>query len=88
MCQPGITDVAKSILTIECTEKTNGVAKPAKTKETSSNLCQCFALPLHPKDRIVYKRFFIGLIVLLILSLIMAKSGINPIYQNTTETLK
>ena len=37
--------------TMECTENTSGVANPAKTKDTSSNLCQCFALPLHPNAR-------------------------------------
>ena len=88
VCHPGITEVAKSILTIECTEKTSGVASPAKTSDTSSNLCQCFALPLHPNARSVYNFFFIGLIVLLILSLIIAKSGISPIYQKTVDTVR
>ena len=88
VCHPGITEVAKSILTIECTEKTNGVASPARTRDTSSNLCQCFALPLQPKASKVYNCFFIGLIVLLILSLIIAKSGIKPIYQNTVDTVR
>jgi len=32
VCQPGITDVAKSKDTMVCTESTNGVAKPANTK--------------------------------------------------------
>src|SRR5678816_584329 len=52
VCHPGITEVAKSKDTIVCTESTNGVAKPASTKETSSKRCQSFALPLHPKERI------------------------------------
>ena len=43
VCQPGITDVAKSNETIVCTDKTKGVANPARTKETSSNLCQSFS---------------------------------------------
>ena len=88
MCHPGITEVAKSILTIECTENTNGVARPANTKDTSSNLCQCFALPLQPKANNVYSYFRIGDIFSFTLSLIIAKSGFNPIYQNTTETVK
>ena len=50
-CQPGFTEVAKSIDTIVCTESTSGVAKPAKTKETSSKRCQCLAHPLHPKAK-------------------------------------
>jgi hypothetical protein len=49
VCQPGIIAVAKSIETIECTENTRGVAIPASTRDTSSNLFHCFALPLHPK---------------------------------------
>ncbi|MNX63933.1 hypothetical protein D3C86_949450 [compost metagenome] len=52
VCHPGITEVAKSIDTIVCTESTSGVAKPANTKDTSSKRCQSFALPLHPKLRI------------------------------------
>ena len=49
VCQPGITDVAKSKDTMVWTDSTKGVAKPARTKDTSSNLCQSFALPVHPK---------------------------------------
>ena len=51
--QPGITEVAKSILTIECTDKTKGVAKPANTNDITSCLCQCLALPDHPNDKTV-----------------------------------
>ena len=52
VCQPGITEVAKSKDTIVCTESTSGVAKPANTRETSSKRCQSFALPLQPKLKI------------------------------------
>ena len=47
----GLREVSNpsEILISERDEKTSGVARPAKTKETSSNLCQCLALPLHPK---------------------------------------
>ena len=45
-----LTEVAKSIDTIVCTESTNGVAKPANTNDTSSKRCQSLARPLHPKD--------------------------------------
>jgi hypothetical protein len=48
VCHPGITEVAKSIDTIVCTERTRGVANPARTNETSQNVAN-FALPLHPK---------------------------------------
>ena len=46
VCQPGITEVAKSNETMECTEKTNGVANPARTRDTISNLFQALASPV------------------------------------------
>ena len=49
VCHPGITEVAKSMETMECTENTSGVAMPASTKLTSSKRVQCLARPLHPK---------------------------------------
>ena len=51
VCQPGITEVAKSKETIVCTDNTRGVANPANTSDTSSKRCQSFARPLHPKDK-------------------------------------
>ena len=83
VCHPGMTDVAKSNDTIECTENTSGVARPAKTRETSSKRFQCLALPDHPNDSIEYIFFDKGFLAL---SLIVAKSGINPMYQKTNET--
>ena len=85
VCHPGITDVAKSMDTIECTENTNGVAKPANTKEISSNLFQCFAEPDHPNDK-VPNIILYNLVVAL--SLTVAKSGIKPTYQKPKETEK
>ena len=56
-CHPLITEVAKSNDTVVCTENTNGVAKPARTKDNSSNLCQCFAF-YHPNQMLgMYKSF-------------------------------
>ena len=88
MCHPGITEVAKSNDTIECTENTSGVARPANTKETSSNLCQSLARPLHPNERIEYTFLRNGHIFSLTRSRIIAKSGISPTYQNTSDTEK
>ena len=61
VCHPGITEVAKSKDTMVCTESTKGVAKPAKTKETSSKRCQSFARPVHPKLNKLYIFFWKGL---------------------------
>ena len=85
VCQPGITDVAKSNDTIECTENTSGVANPAKTNDTNSNLFQCFARPDQPKESIEYIFFDNGFLAR---SRIVAKSGISPMYQNTSDTDK
>ena len=85
VCHPGTIDVAKSNDTMECTEKTKGVANPAKTNETNSKRFQCFAFPDQPKERIEYIFLEIGFFAL---SLIVAKSGIKPMYQNTKETDK
>ena len=49
VCQPGITEVAKSKDTTECTENTSGVAMPASTRLTSSKRVQALALPVQPK---------------------------------------
>ena len=83
VCHPGITEVAKSIDTIVCTERTSGVAKPASTRETSSKRCQSLTLPLHPKLKIVYIFFWNGFTAR---SRIIAKSGSKPVHQKTSET--
>ena len=85
MCQPGITEVAKSKDTIVCTESTKGVARPAKTKETSSKRCQSLARPDQPKLSKLYIFFWNGFTAR---SLIMAKSGNKPVHQKTKETDK
>src|SRR5690554_7037366 len=72
VCHPGITDVAKSNDTMVCTESTNGVAKPANTKDTSSKRCQSLARPDHPNDKIEYILFANGVLAR---SRIIAKSG-------------
>src|SRR6218665_2354933 len=83
VCHPGITEVAKSKDTMECTENTSGVATPASTRETSSKRFQCLARPDHPKERMEYIFFGIGFFTR---SRIVAKSGIRPMYQNTRDT--
>ena len=54
VCQPGITEVAKSKDTIVCTESTSGVARPANTNDKDSCLCQCLVHPVHPNEAIPY----------------------------------
>src|SRR5690606_28803619 len=85
VCHPGTIDVAKSKDTMVCTESTSGVAKPARTKDTSSKRCQSLALPDQPKLNNEYIFFWNGFTAL---SRIIAKSGNRPVHQNTNETDK
>ena len=80
-----MTEVAKSKDTIVWTDSTRGVANPARTNETSSNLCQSFALPDHPKLNRLYIFFLNGFTAL---SRIIAKSGNSPVHQKTNDTDK
>jgi hypothetical protein len=67
-------------------DNTSGkVAKPAKTRETSSKRCQSLALPDHPKERIEYTLFVKGVTAL---SRSIAKSGNKPVHQKTNDTDK
>src|SRR5690606_3900722 len=84
-CHPGITDVAKSNDTMVCTDNTSGVDKPANTKDKDSKRCQFLAVPVHPNEAKPYNllRNFV-----FALSLMVAKSGTKPEYQNNKETVK
>src|SRR5690606_15345993 len=84
VCQPGMTEVAKSKLTIVCTDRTSGVARPASTSESDSCRCQCLAAPVQPKARKVYsflRKPFAR-------SRTVAKSGTRPVYQKSRDTVK
>ena len=85
VCQPGITDVAKSKDTIVCTESTSGVARPANTSDKDSSLCQCLVEPDQPKEAMPYK-YLRNLVFAR--SRIVPKSGIKPEYQNKSDTVK
>ncbi|MCY1532411.1 hypothetical protein D9M68_676860 [compost metagenome] len=84
VCHPGITEVAKSIDTMVCTESTSGVEIPAKINDTASKRCQVFTLPVHPNDKTVYTFFRMPAAR----SRIVAISGNKPVYQNKRDTEK
>src|SRR5690606_11031657 len=84
VCQPGITEVAKSMDKIVCTESTNGVEIPARINETISNGCQAFTDPFQPNDIMEYILLFKPAAR----SRTEAMSGSNPQYQNTNDTVK
>src|ERR1700722_8396204 len=57
VCQPGMTEVAKSKDTIVCTDSTSGVDRPASTSDKASCRCQCLVEPDQPKARVPYMNF-------------------------------
>src|SRR5215469_17027096 len=85
VCQPGMTEVAKSKDTIVCTESTSGVLRPASTSESASCRCQCLVEPDQPKLITPYMNFFH---FSLARSRTEARSGIRPEYQKSTDTVK
>src|SRR5437764_9772087 len=85
VCQPGITEVAKSKDTIVCTESTSGVARPANTSDNDSCLCQCLVEPVQPNAAIPYNSLRS---LVLARSRTVAKSGNRPLYQNNKDTVK
>src|ERR1700761_2819998 len=85
VCQPGITEVAKSKDTMVCTESTSGVERPASTSARASIRCQFFAEPVQPKEAIPYNNLRS---LVLARSRIRLKSGIRPEYQNNNDTVK
>src|SRR5712691_3619054 len=84
-CQPGSTDVAKSMLTIVWTEITSGVASPARIVVAVSYRDHVRAEPFHPR----LKRLYTSLLEpAAVRSRSVAKSGIIPRYQNTSEIVR
>ena len=84
VCQPGTCDTAKSKLTTEWTLSTSGVASAASSMYAFSYRIQCRAEPFQPRAAIPYAscRHFD-----LARSRSVAKSGIMPMYQNSSDTL-
>ena len=84
VCQPGSSDVAKSMDTIVCTESTSGVEIPASIKQTVSNRCHVFTEPVQPNEQTEYilRRMPVAR------SRMVARSGNKPVYQNTNDTEK
>src|SRR5512133_3618610 len=85
VCQPGITEEAKSVDTIECTETTRTAASPPRTKASASKRCQFPDEPVQPIAKNPYTAF---LTFETVLSLIVPKSGSIPKYQNEAEMIR
>src|SRR5690349_14097579 len=84
VCHPGNWLVAKSNDTTECTDSTSGVHRPARIRYAFSNRCQCRQEPVQPTEKMPY---MICLVRLVARSRSVARSGISPMYQNSSDTL-
>src|SRR5208282_1829640 len=84
VCQPGTMATEKSKLTTVCTERTSGVARPARSRYADWYLCQCRAELRQPIDNnpkmYCCQGFFAR-------SRSVARSGSSPTYQNSSETV-
>src|SRR5687767_4653474 len=84
VCHPGNWLVAKSNDTTECTESTSGVHSPARIRYAFSNRCQWRHDPVHPTAKMPYATCLTRLVAR---SRRVARSGIMPMYQNSSDTL-
>src|SRR5512141_355487 len=85
VCQPGVSAIAKSNDTTECTESTSGVENAARNRYALAKCLHSLSEFLHPSERIpnILRRtgFFSR-------SRSTAMSGINPTYRNVAETVR
>ena len=83
LCQPGTCDAAKSMPTMLCTLITSGAASPASSRYIIWYRCQCRALFLQPIESMPYTTRPMRWCER---SRSVAKSGISPTYQNSSDT--
>src|ERR1035437_5486448 len=83
-CHPGTIAIVKSKLTTVCTESTSGVASPASNSVAVSYTLQCRAEPRQP---IAITPYTTRATRLWVRSRSVARSGIRPTYQNSSDTV-
>src|SRR5690349_24790637 len=81
-CQPGVSAMAKSKETTECTESTSGVEKAARNRYAFAKWRHSRSLLRQPSDRMLRIRFRIGFVSL---SRSTAMSGMRPMQRNDVE---
>ncbi len=85
VCQPGITEVAKSKDTMVCTESTRGWKDPLAPGRVTRGAASAWWSRSSRRRQLPYK--YLRSLVLA-LSRTVAKSGSRPEYQNSRETVK
>src|SRR4029079_804499 len=86
VCHPGVSAIAKSKDTTECTDSTSGVEKAARNRYARAKWRHSLSVLRQPSDMIEKTCFRIGLIFSRSRS--TAMSGINPINRNVLEIVK
>src|SRR5436190_6357173 len=86
VCHPGVSAIAKSKDTTECTDSTSGVEKAARNKYARAKCRHSLSVLRHPSDMIEKICFRIGLTFSR--SRRTAISGINPMNRNVLEIVK
>src|SRR5262245_36786210 len=84
-CHPGVSAIAKSKDTTECTESTSGVLNAARNRYARVKWRASRSELRHPSDNIEKMRLRTGLVSR---SRSTAMSGINPMYKKVLETVK
>ena len=85
VCQPGSCATAKSNDTMVCTQSTSGVASPASSRYAVRHWCQCRASPPAHREQAARTGASRGAFAV---SRAVARSGISPRYQNSTDTVR
>src|SRR6187399_3084742 len=84
-CQPGVSAMAKSKETTECTDSTSGVLKAARNRYAFAKCRHSRSLLRQPSERMLRMRLRIGLVSL---SRNAAMSGIKPMKRNVVEIVR
>src|SRR3954471_4911055 len=84
-CQPGVSAMAKSKDTTECTDSTSGVLNAARKRYARVKWRHSLSEFLQPSDIIEKMRFRTGFVSR---SRSTAISGMSPMYRNVLETVR
>src|SRR5918992_52242 len=84
-CQPGVSAIAKSNDTTECTDSTRGVENAARNRYARVKCRHSRSELRHPSERIEKIRLRIGLVSR---SRSTAMSGMSPMYRKVLETVR
>src|SRR5215216_4596701 len=84
-CHPGVSAMAKSKDTTECTESTSGVEKAARKRYIRPKCRHSGSEFRHPNERIARIRLRTGFVSR---SRRTAMSGMSPTYRNVEETVR